>query len=115
MSDSSMVMNPNGGAGARHGLTQPALQADLMQAVVASENLRAAWARVKANKGAPGIDGMPIKDFPAFARTHWSAIRQAIIDGSYRPQPVRRVLIPKPDGQTLECLTRECGAGPRIG
>lgn len=98
MSDSSRVMNPHGGAGARHGLTQPALQVDLMQAVVVSENLRAAWARVKANKGAPGIDGMPIKDFPAFARAHWPAIRQALIDGCYQPQPVRRVLIPKPDG-----------------
>ncbi len=93
-----MVMNPHGGTGARHGLTQPALQVDLMQALVAPENMRAAWARVKSNKGAPGSDGMPIKDFPAFARTHWPAIRQALIDGRYQPQPVRRVLIPKPGG-----------------
>ena len=56
MSDSSMAMNPTGGAGARHGLTQPALQVDLIQAVVAPENMRAAWARVKSNKGAPGIN-----------------------------------------------------------
>lgn len=98
MSDSSVAMNPTGGAGARHQLTQPALHDDLMQAVVAPANMRRAWARVKANKGAPGIDGMPIEDFPAFARAHWSAIRQALLDGSYRPQPVRRVLIPKPDG-----------------
>ena len=96
MSDSSVAMNPTGGAGARHGFTQPALQVDLMQAVVAPENMRAAWARVKSNKGAPGIDGMPIGDFPAFARTHWATIRQALLDGSYGPQPVRRVLIPKP-------------------
>ena len=60
MSDSSVAMNPTGGAGARHGLTQPALQVDLMQAVVAPENMRATWARVKSNKGASGIDGMPI-------------------------------------------------------
>ena len=98
MSDSSLALNPNGGAGARHGLTQPALHDDLMQAVVAPANMRRAWARVKANKGAPGIDGMPIEDFPAFARAHWPAIRQALLDGSYRPQPVRRVLIPKPGG-----------------
>ena len=98
MSDSSLALNPHGGAGARHRLTQPALHDDLMQAVVAPANMRRAWARVKANKGAPGIDGMPIEDFPAFARAHWSAIRQALLDGSYRPQPVRRVLIPKPDG-----------------
>ena len=98
MSDSSLALNPHGGAGARHRLTQPALHDDLMQAVVAPANMRRAWARVKANKGAPGIDGMPIEDFPAFARAHWSAIRQALLDGSYCPQPVRRVLIPKPDG-----------------
>ena len=60
--------------------------------------MRRAWARVKANKGASGVDGMSIEDFPAFARAHWSAIRQALLDGRYRPTPVRRVLIPKPDG-----------------
>ena len=91
-------MNPTGGAGARHGLTQPALQVDLMQAVVAPENMRVAWARVKSNQGAPGIDGMPIEDFPAFARTHWPTIRQALCDGSYRPSPVRRKMIEKRDG-----------------
>lgn len=69
-----------------------------MQAVVAPANMRRAWARVKANKGAPGIDGMPIEDFPAFARTQWATIRQCLIDGTYRPQPVRRVMIPKPGG-----------------
>jgi RNA-directed DNA polymerase len=95
---SSVAKNPTGGACARHGLTQPALQADLMQAVVAPENMRVAWARVKSNKGAPGTDGMPVEDFPAFAREHWPAIRQALLDGSYRPQPVRRVVIPKPGG-----------------
>jgi RNA-directed DNA polymerase len=98
VSDSSEVKNPTGGAGARHGLTQPALQVDLMQAIAAPENMRVAWARVKSNKGAPGIDGMSIEEFPAFARTHWPMIRQALLDGRYRPQPVRRVLIPKPGG-----------------
>ena len=96
--DSSQAANPSGGAGARHGLTQPALQVDLMEAVVAPENMRRAWARVKSNKGAPGMDGMPIEDFPAFARVHWPAIRQALLDSHYRPSPVRRVVIPKPDG-----------------
>ena len=98
MGDSSQAANPSGGAGARHGLTQPALQVDLMEAVVAPENMRRAWARVKSNKGAPGMDCMPIEDFPAFARVHWPAIRQALLDSHYRPSPVRRVVIPKPDG-----------------
>ena len=98
MSDSDSMMNPSGGVESRHGFTQPALQVDLMQAVVAPANMRRAWAQVKSNQGAPGIDGMPIEDFPAFARTHWPTIRQALLDGRYCPQPVRRVLIPKPGG-----------------
>ena len=98
MGDSSAALNPSGGAEARHRPTQPALHVDLLQAVVAPANLHRAWARVKANHGAPGIDGMPIEDFPAFARVHWPAIRQALTDGRYRPSPVRRVMIPKPGG-----------------
>jgi RNA-directed DNA polymerase len=43
----------------------------------------------------PGVDGMRIEDFPAFARGHWTSIRQALHEGSYRPQPVRRVMIPQ--------------------
>jgi len=96
--DSNSTMNPSGGAEGRHRFTQPALHVDLMEAVVAPHNMRRAWARVKSNRGAPGIDGMPVEDFPAFACLHWPAIRQALLDGSYRPQPVRRVSIPKPGG-----------------
>ena len=53
---------------------------------------------MKANKGAPGIDGMTIEDFPVHVRTHWSAVRQQIREGRYQPQAVRRVEIPKPNG-----------------
>jgi RNA-directed DNA polymerase len=69
-----------------------------MEEVLAAQNLRRAWKRVKANRGAPGIDGMPIEDFAAFARERWPTIRARLSDGSYRPQPVRRVMIPKPGG-----------------
>lgn len=69
-----------------------------MEAVAAPENLHAPRRRVRANKGAPGIDGMPIEDFPALAREHWRTIRQALLDGGYSPRLVRRVLIPKPGG-----------------
>ena len=98
MSDSGVALNPDGGAKARRGVAQPTLQGDLLEAVVASANMHAAWARVKSNKGAPGIDGMSIEEFPAFAKEHWPAIRQALTDGTYRPSPVRRVLIPKSGG-----------------
>ena len=53
---------------------------------------------MKANKGAPGIDGMTVEAFPAFARVHWPRIAAAIRDGTYRRAPVKRVWIPKPDG-----------------
>jgi len=71
---------------------------DLLDAVLASDNLRRAWARVKANRGAPGIDGVTITDFSAWSRAHWPALRQQIESGRYQPQPVRRVEIPKPGG-----------------
>lgn len=98
MSDSHLTMNPTGGAEARCGDTQPALHVGLMEQVVAAENMRRAWRQVKANKGAPGIDGMRIEEFPDYAREHWSTIRGCLLDGSYHPQPVRRVSIPKPGG-----------------
>jgi RNA-directed DNA polymerase len=71
---------------------------ELLDEVLSSENLRRAWKRVKANRGAPGIDGMTLEDFPAHARTHWPAIKEQLRQGRYQPQPVRRVEIPKRGG-----------------
>jgi RNA-directed DNA polymerase len=70
----------------------------MIEQVLDPENLAAAWKRVKANKGAPGIDGMTIEDFPAFAREHWPRIARALMEGTYCPASVRRVWIAKPDG-----------------
>jgi RNA-directed DNA polymerase len=70
----------------------------MMEQVLSPENLQAAWRRVKANAGAPGIDGMTVEAFPAFCREHWPRIRSALMAGTYCPAPVRRVFIPKPDG-----------------
>ena len=58
----------------------PALGEDLMERGLTSENLRKAWHQVKANHGAPGVEGMTGEDFPAFAREHWPSIRQALRD-----------------------------------
>ena len=71
---------------------------DLLQAVLSRDNLARAWQRVQSNKGAPGIDGVTVQDWPAHARAHWPAQREQIEGGRYRPQAVRRVEIPKPDG-----------------
>jgi RNA-directed DNA polymerase len=70
----------------------------MMERILAPENLAAAWKQVKANKGAPGVDGNTVEAFPDFCRKHWPGIRQALEDGTYHPAPVRRVFIPKPDG-----------------
>lgn len=98
MNHSPPSPNPTGGDGSRRDFTQPALHETLMAQVLDRVNMQRAWKRVKANKGAPGIDGMSIEDFPEFARLHWSRIRQQLADGTYQPQPVRRVSIPKPQG-----------------
>jgi RNA-directed DNA polymerase len=81
--------------GEKHGAPQ---ERTMIEEILEPENLAAAWQRVKANQGAPGIDGMTVEDFPAFARGHWPRIATAIREGAYRPAPVRRVWIPKPDG-----------------
>ena len=70
----------------------------LMEQVLDRENLNTAWQRVKANKGAPGLDEMSIEEFPAFLRANWTRLRSMLIKGTYRPAPVRRVFIAKPDG-----------------
>ena len=80
---------------------QPALSLfpeSLMEAVVDSANMEAAWKNVKANRGAPGPDGITIAEFPDWFRPRWSEIQQQLLDGTYRPGPVRRKTIDKPDG-----------------
>ncbi len=71
---------------------------ELLEQILCSENMRRAWARVKANKGAAGVDGMSISNATEFIRRNWEAIRSTLENGRYCPRPVRRVLIPKPDG-----------------
>jgi RNA-directed DNA polymerase len=57
-----------------------------------------AFKRVKSNKGSPGIDGMTVEQLPEHLKEHWPAIREQLLSGTYKPQPVKRVEIPKPDG-----------------
>jgi RNA-directed DNA polymerase len=70
----------------------------LIDEVLRRENMAAALARVVANAGAPGIDGMTVAALKEHCREHWPRIRQELLSGTYQPQPVRRVEIPKPDG-----------------
>lgn len=71
---------------------------NLMEEVVDRENLMKAWKRVKDNKGAPGVDGMSVEELPEYLRRNWAAIKEALLNGEYRPQPVLGVEIPKPGG-----------------
>src|ERR1700732_221456 len=71
-----------------------------MEAILERDNLRKALARVKANKGAAGIDGMTVDNLAPYLKEHWLTIRAQLLDGSYGPQPVRRVEIPKASGGT---------------
>ena len=73
---------------------------DLMDQVTSSHNLRVALKRVEQNKGAGGIDGMMVKDLRPFLMQAWPAIKRSLLDGTYRPQSVKRVEIPKPTGGT---------------
>ena len=71
---------------------------NLMEAVVERSNMIKALARVKSNKGAPGVDGLKVEDLPEYLKTHWSQIKQWLLFGEYQPQPIRRAEIPKPEG-----------------
>lgn len=74
----------------------------LLQAVLTRENLQAAFKRVRANKGAAGVDGLDIDQTSRHLVAAWPAIREELLAGTYRPSPVRRVMIPKPDGSQRE-------------
>ena len=74
----------------------------LLSAALARENLQRAWQRVKANKGSAGVDGLDIEQTALHLKTAWPQIREQVLRGTYRPSPVRRVTIPKPDGGQRE-------------
>jgi RNA-directed DNA polymerase len=76
----------------------PAMTEQLMEEVCDGENLQSAWKRVRRNQGSPGVDGMTIDAAKGYLREHWPSIRSQLLDGTYQPQPVKRVEIPKPGG-----------------
>ncbi|MBX3421617.1 MAG: group II intron reverse transcriptase/maturase [Pirellulaceae bacterium] len=88
-------------------LEKPALSLfpmSLIEALVEPSNIETAWKNVKANREAPGPDGITIAEFPEWFRPRWETIRQQLLDGTYRPQAVRRVAIDKPDGSGQRLL-----------
>ncbi len=79
-------------------LERPAVTGPSMEVVVERENLKKALAQVKRNKGAAGGDGMTVDELPTYLKEHWPTIRAQVLEGTYKPQPVRRVEIPKASG-----------------
>lgn len=83
-----------------HGSQTASIQPEaLLARVLERPNLQRALKQVRQNKGAPGIDGMSVDDLPRHLKEHWPEIRAQLVAGTYRPQPVKRVEIPKPDGK----------------
>lgn len=78
---------------------QPSL---LMQAIVERNNLQRALKQVQRNKGAPGVDGMTVTQLPNYLKQHWPQLREQLVSGTYKPQPVKRVEIPKANGKTRQ-------------
>src|SRR5712671_1025582 len=89
---------------AAHGPESPASTNRLMEEVCERENLKEALRRVKANKGSAGVDRMTVGGIADYLKQHWPAIREQLLNGTYEPQPVRRVEIPKPDGGGMRKL-----------
>jgi len=97
---SDTTLNPNGGVVTRRVMEDRSLNPVTMEDVVQKDNILRAWKQVRANKGAPGIDGITIEEFTEYAHDNWKGIKQALLDGTYKPQPVKRVEIPKDSGGT---------------
>src|SRR5262250_3380782 len=85
-------------SGAMKGTESPAKTDRLMEEVCERENLKEALRQVKANKGSAGVDGMTVGGITDYLKQHWPAIREQLLSGTYEPEPVRRVEIPKPGG-----------------
>jgi RNA-directed DNA polymerase len=97
---SGMAKNPTGRAGSRRVVERHSLGLISVEGVVKRESMLSAWKQVKANKGAPGIDGISIEEFPPYAQENWEGIKRSLLEGVYQPSAVKRVEIPKDGGGT---------------
>ena len=78
----------------------PEAATGLMEKIISRGNMMAAYSRVVANKGAPGVDAMPVTALKGYLQEEWPRIKEELLAGTYHPQPVRKVEIPKPGGGT---------------
>ena len=78
----------------------PTQNMEMMERIVAPSNVREAYRRVKRNGGCPGVDGMTVEELGEHLHTHWQQIREELLEGTYKPSPVKRHELPKPGGGT---------------
>jgi RNA-directed DNA polymerase len=97
---SGTAKNPSGGAAPRHVMERHSLDPVSVEYVVKRDNILKVWKQVRANKGAAGIDGISIEEFPVYACENWKGIKKSLLEGDYKPSPVKRVRIPKDRGGT---------------
>jgi RNA-directed DNA polymerase len=83
---------------AKHAPESPVVTEKLMEGILRTSNLLEAFQRVRANKGSPGIDGMTVEEVQEYYRKNWPTLEPQLLAGTYQPQPVQRVEIPKPEG-----------------
>ena len=93
---------------ARQPTERPMCGEHLMEEVVERGNMRAALRQVRANQGSPGVDGRQVDELPDFLKTHWPAIKEQLLQGTYQPQVIKRVEIPKPGSQEKRQLGIPC-------
>ena len=92
-------------------ITAHPVEAGVWEQVMSRENLALALRRVERNAGAAGIDAMTTRDLRPWLKEHWPSVRAALDAGTYRPQPVRRVMIPKPGADSGCWGCRRCWIG----
>ena len=89
---------PTGELNSRRVADTPCVDLASVEYIVYTANIAEAWKKVKANKGAPGVDGISIGKFAKWARPKWNLFKKQLLEGTYEPSPVLRVEIPKESG-----------------
>lgn len=96
--DSMASCKGNDGSSTNQTSERPNFKAELMEEVLSRSNLESALKRVRQNKGGAGVDGMSVDELPDHLKRKWEPIKAQLLQGKYKPSPVKRVDIPKPDG-----------------
>lgn len=96
--ETSMSSHKGNGLTTNHRTEHPNFSTNLLEEVISQSNLKLALKRVRQNKGSAGVDGMRVNELSDYLKENWHQIRDKLLEGSYKPMPVKRVDIPKPDG-----------------